>query len=98
MTIAGIAADAGVSTDFIHKHTVVRPQIEALRRSRAGTAAAPDQPADADAAESTLIRRLTQPLAQVRKEHREQIAELRTALETAHGELLVLRRQLADGQ
>lgn len=98
VTIAGIAADAGVSTDFIHKHTVVRPQIEALRRSRAGTAAAPDQPADADAAESTLIRRLTQPLAQVRKEHREQIAELRTALETAHGELLVLRRQLADGQ
>ncbi|NBM17986.1 hypothetical protein GUY61_20710 [Streptomyces sp. GC420] len=98
MTIASIAADAAVSTDFIYKRPVVRPQVEALRRTRAGTVQDRTQPADADAAENTLIRRLTQQLAQIRKEHREQVAELRTALETAHGELLALRRRLADGQ
>ncbi|MGW2370190.1 hypothetical protein ACWCZ5_32100 [Streptomyces sp. NPDC001667] len=96
--IAAIAADAGVSTDFIYKHPAIRPKVEDLRRSRAGTVPSTARPADADAAESTLIRRLTQQLAQARKQHQEQIAELRTALETAHGELLVLRRQLADQQ
>ncbi|MFD9486713.1 hypothetical protein [Streptomyces sp. NPDC059991] len=85
MTIAGIAADAGVSTAFIYKHPALRPQVESLRRSRTGRVPAQDRLADADAAESTLIRRLTQQLAQIRKEHREQITELRSALEAAHG-------------
>jgi hypothetical protein len=100
VTIAHIAAAAGVSADFIYKHPVFRPRIEALRRSR--TAASPradgHTDADAEAAESTLIRRLTQQLAQIRKQHREQITELRAALEAAHGELLVLRRRLQDDQ
>ncbi|WP_257153701.1 hypothetical protein [Streptomyces lunaelactis] len=37
-------------------------------------------------------------MAQIRKQHREQITELRAALEAAHGELLVLRRRLQDDQ
>jgi hypothetical protein len=49
------------------------------------------------AADSTLVRRLSQQLADTRRRHREEIAELRRALEAAHGELLILRRQLADG-
>ncbi|MGI5291397.1 DUF6262 family protein [Nonomuraea polychroma] len=98
VTIARIAAEAGVSTDFIYKHQVLRPQVEALRRSRAGATPTASHPADTDAAESTLIRRLTQQLAQTRKEHREQITELRAALEAAHGDLLVLRRRLDDRQ
>jgi hypothetical protein len=96
VTVSGIAADAGVSTDFIYKHPVLRSQVEALRRSRARTQPSAGHPADADAAESTLVRRLTQQLAQIRKEHREQIAEMRAALEAAHGELLTLRRRLGD--
>jgi thioredoxin-like negative regulator of GroEL len=53
---------------------------------------------DIDAAAGTLVRRLTQQLATTRQRHREQVAELRTALEAAHGELLELRRQLHNKQ
>jgi len=47
---------------------------------------------DADAASSTLVRRLSQQLADARRQHREEVGELQRALEAAHGELLVLRR------
>jgi hypothetical protein len=87
-----------VSTDCIYKHQTPRSQVEALRRSRARAEPTAERHADADAAESTLIKRLTQQLARVRKEHREQIAELCAALEAAHGELLTLRRRLGDEQ
>lgn len=94
VTVAAIARAAGVSTDFIYRHPELRPQVEALRQARppAGPAATPD----AAAAESTLIRRLTRQLADERRKRREEIAELRAALETAHGELLNLRRQLSN--
>jgi hypothetical protein len=96
VTIAGIAA-AGVSPDFIYRHRTLRPQVEALRQARAtARTSSPAIDPDASAADSTLVRRLTQQLAQARREHREQVTELRTALEAAHGELLLLRRQLAD--
>lgn len=98
VTIAGIAAAAGVSSDFIYRHPTLRPQIEALRRARSTTAPDPELPADAHAAESTLVRRLTQQLATVRKQHQQQIAELRAALDTAHGDLLVLRRERTHHQ
>ena len=98
VTIAGIAAAAGVSSDFIYRHPTLRPQIEALRRARNATASDPELPADAHAAESTLVKRLTQQLASVRKQHQQQIAELRAALETAHGDLLVLRRERGHHQ
>jgi hypothetical protein len=92
VSVAAIARTAGVSTDFIYRHPGLRPQAEALRRPRQpASATAPD----AAAAESTLIRRLTQQLADQRRKHREETAELRAALETAHGELLSLRRQLS---
>jgi hypothetical protein len=97
VTIAGIAAAAGVSSDFIYRHRTLRPQVEALRQARAtARTSSPAIDPDASAAESTLVRRLTHQLAQARREHREQVTELRTALEAAHGELLLLRRQLAD--
>jgi hypothetical protein len=58
------------------------------------TAHAGDHP-DAEAAASTLVRRLSQQLADTRRRHREEVAELRRALEAAQGELLLLRRRLA---
>lgn len=51
-------------------------------------------PSDLDAASSTLVRRLGQQLADARRKHREEVAELQAALAAAHGELLALRRQL----
>ena len=96
VTIAGIAAAAGVSSDFIYRHPTLRPQVETLRRARSTTAPDPELPQDVRAAESTLVRRLTHQLATVRKQHRQEIAELRAALEAAHGELLRLRRASDD--
>jgi hypothetical protein len=90
VTVAAIARAAGVSTDFIYRHPDLRPQVEALRQQHPAPAAP-----DTAAAESTLIRRLTQQLADERRKHRKETAELRAALETAHGELLTLRRQLS---
>ncbi|WP_327118843.1 hypothetical protein OHB12_11605 [Nocardia sp. NBC_01730] len=96
VTIAGIAASAGVSSDFIYRHPTLRPRVEALRRANSPARTGVDIPADAHAAESTLVRRLTHQLATVRRQHQQQVAELRAALEAAHGELLLLRRSRDD--
>lgn len=98
VTVAGLAAAAGVSTDFIYRHPELRPQVETLRRARTSQPGRdPASDPDAAAAASTLVRRLSQQLADERRRRREEVAELRHALETAHGELLTLRRQL-NGQ
>ncbi|MER6075092.1 hypothetical protein ABT187_41075 [Streptomyces sp. NPDC001817] len=99
MSVTSIAKAVGVSTDFIYRHPVLRPQVEALRRARRdnGPAEATAHP-DAEAAASTLVRRLIQQLATERRTHREEVTQLRTALATAQGGLLPLRRQRADRQ
>ncbi|WP_127354858.1 DUF6262 family protein [Actinacidiphila soli] len=95
VSVASIARAAGVSTDFIYRHPALRPQVEALRRSRrlATRDEAVHDP-DTEAAASTLIRRLTQHLATDRSKHREEVAQLQAALAAANGELLALRRKL----
>lgn len=94
VTVAGIAAAAGVSSDFIYRHPELRPQVEALRRARRYPPVPSEDHPDIEAADSRLVRRLCQQLADVRRKNREEVAELRRALEAAHGELLSLRRQL----
>lgn len=96
VTVTGIAAAAGVSTDFIYRHRELRGQVEALRRARSTTPARPPDHPDIAAADSTLVRRLSQQLVDTRRKHRDEVAELRQALQAAHGELLRLRRQLSD--
>ncbi|TVZ76318.1 hypothetical protein [Streptomyces sp. BK340] len=95
VSVASIARAAGGSIDFIYRHPTLRPQVEYLRRSRRNatpTDAAHDP--GSQAAASVLVRRLTQQLATDRRKHREEVTQLRAALEAAHGELLVLRRKL----
>ncbi|MER5549681.1 DUF6262 family protein [Streptomyces sp. NPDC002589] len=96
ITVTGLAAAAGVSTDFIYRHPALRAQVEALRRARRTAPSAQSNTSDVEAAVSTLVRRLSQQLADARRTHREEVAELRKALEAAHGELLTLRRKLED--
>ncbi len=91
VTIAGLAASAGVSTDFIYRHREFRPQAEALRRVRWSARVGGDA---TDAPGGSLVRRLSRELSEVRRKHYREIAELRRALEAAHGELLALRRRL----
>lgn len=97
VSVASIARAAGVSTDFIYRRPVLRPQVEALRQARHQAVPDADHDPDIDAAASTLVRRLTQQLAVERRRHREEVAELQAALAAAHGELLTLRRQSQSG-
>jgi Family of unknown function (DUF6262) len=94
VTVAGTAAAAGVSPDFIYRHPELRSTVEALRRARRYPAKPSEDHPDSQAADSPLVRRLFRQLAELRCKHREEVAELRRALEAAHGELLALRRQL----
>jgi hypothetical protein len=94
VTVTGIAATAGVSSDFIYCHPELRQQVEALRRARRYPPIPSEDHPDTEAADSALVRRLCQQLTDVRCKNREEVAELRRALEEAHGELLSLRRQL----
>jgi len=92
VTFRGLAARAGVSLDFLYRNTAIRARIERQRdaqpaRPRPGPEA-PDQP-------GSVVRALTAQLADLKRRHREETTALRQALEQAHGENLLLRRQLA---
>ncbi|MFF2502371.1 DUF6262 family protein [Streptomyces sp. NPDC058067] len=96
ITVTGLATAAGVSTNFIYRYPVLRAQVEALRRARRTAPSAQSSATDVEAAASTLVRRLSQQLADARRTHRDEVTELRQALEVAHGELLTLRRKPED--
>ena len=95
VTFRGLAASSGVSLDFLYRNSVIRARIEHQRdarpaRQRPALAAGPgpDHP-------SSVVRALTAQLADLKRRHREETTALRQALEQAHGENLLLRRQLA---
>jgi hypothetical protein len=93
VTFRGLAAAAPASLDFLYRNPAIRQRIEQLRGQQTRPAqrqdAAPDQP-------SNVIAALTGQLTQLRRLHREQVAELQRALEAAHGENLLLRRRLGQ--
>jgi hypothetical protein len=97
VTFRGVAARSGVSLDFLYRNTNIRFRIEQLRTTqqaspRPGHAgkASPDEP-------GSVVRALTAQLTDLKRRHREEITELRKALEQAHGENLLLRRRLNHG-
>ncbi|MFJ5535175.1 hypothetical protein [Streptomyces sp. NPDC093261] len=69
VTVTGLAAAAGVSTDFIYRHPVLRAQVETLRRARRAAPSAQSNASDIEAASSTLIRRLSPQLTDARRTH-----------------------------
>ena len=91
ISFQAVQREAGVSHAFLYNHPELRQRIEHLRNRRRPTATA-DTPADSD---STLVITLTQQIAELKKQHHQQIQALRNALERAHGENLELRRELA---
>lgn len=90
ITFQAVQREAGVSHAFLYNHPELRKRIEHLRGTRRKAAA--DQPIDTD---STLVITLTRQIAELKKQHRQQLQALRDALERAHGENLDLRRELA---
>ena len=90
ITFQAVQREAGISHAFLYNHPELRKRIEHLRGTRRKAAA--DQPIDTD---STLVITLTRQIADLKKQHRQQLQALRDALERAHGENLDLRRELA---
>ena len=90
ITFQAVQREAGVSHAFLYNHPELRTRIEHLRGTRRKAPA--DQTGDTD---NTLVITLTRQIAELKKQHRQQLQALRHALERAHGENLDLRRELA---
>jgi uncharacterized protein DUF6262 len=85
VTFRAVAAAGGVSVDFLYRHPGLRARIERLR----GPQPAPSGHAPSrDHAASGVVATLTAKLTELRRE----LAETKTQLAAAHGELLALRR------
>jgi len=95
ITFRGVARTAGCSIDFLYGNPELRRRIEHLRAQQSKPS---PPPAATDLnTDSNVIRALTAQLAELRRRHREDIDELRSALAAAHGENLQLRRRLERG-
>jgi hypothetical protein len=91
ITFRGLAQTAGVSLDFLYRHATIRQRIEHLRAQQQNNTPTPAAPTiDAP---SSVVRTLTAQLTTLKQQHRDEVHQLRQALETAHGEILDLRRR-----
>jgi len=88
VTFRAVAAAGGVSVDFLYRHPDLRARIERLRGRKPAPAghAPPGEPGSRGA--SSVVATLTARLTELRRE----LAETKTQLAAAHGELLALRR------
>jgi hypothetical protein len=91
ITFQAVQREAGVSHAFLYNHPELRQRIENLR-SRPRPSTINEAPTDSD---STLVITLTRQIADLKKQHHQQVQALRDALQRAHGENLDLRRELA---
>lgn len=95
VSFTAVAREAGVSTDFLYRHQRLRSRIE-RHRAKSGLGRNQRQPGEElSGSSSSAVRALARRLEDERREHRIHTAELRRALEAAHGENLELRRRLA---
>ncbi len=90
VTFQAVGREAGVSHAFLYGHPDLRGRIERLRDQHRPKPAEPAPPAR----ESTLVSTLTSQINHLKKQHRQQVQALQSALEQAHGENLDLRREL----
>jgi hypothetical protein len=91
VTFQAVQREADVSHAFLYGNADLRGRIERLR-SQARPKPAPPEDAGSD---NTIIQALTTQITHLKKQHRDESAALRAALEQAHGENLELRRELA---
>ena len=90
ITFQSVQREAGVSHAFLYGNTDLRARIERLRDQ-----ARPKPPTpDGAGSDNTIIQALTSQIIHLKKQHRNETAALRAALEQAHGENLQLRREL----
>jgi hypothetical protein len=90
VTFQSVQREAGVSHAFLYGNADLRTRIERLRDQARPAPAPPGETSGGN----TIIQVLTSQIAHLKKQHRNESAALRAALEQAHGENLELRRQL----
>jgi Family of unknown function (DUF6262) len=90
ITFQSVQREAGVSHAFLYGNTDLRGRIERLRDQ----ARPKPSPPDGTGSDNTIIQALTSQITHLKKQHRNETAALRAALEQAHGENLELRREL----
>ena len=91
VTFQAVQREADVSQNFLYTNAELRARIEHQRRIQRPDPKAPAAPTDG---ESNIVTALTAEVARLKKSHRQEVGELRRALEAAHGENLGLRREL----
>jgi hypothetical protein len=92
ITFEAVAEAAHVSKDFLYRTPELRDRITSLRARTAPQRAAHPVESVLDDSQSSVVRTLTAKLNDERARHRTELAELRRALQAAHGELLRWRR------
>jgi hypothetical protein len=90
VTFQSVQREAGVSHAFLYGNADLRGRIERLR----GQARPKPSPPEEAGSDNTIIQALTSQITHLKKQHRDENAALRAALEQAHGENLELRREL----
>jgi hypothetical protein len=93
ITFQSVQREAGVSHAFLYGNADLRARIERLRGQ--GQARPKPSPPEGAGSDNTIIQVLTSQITHLKKQHRDESAALRAALEQAHGENLELRRELA---
>ena len=97
VTFVAVARRAAVSTDFLYRHPTLRAEVVDLRRATSGRPSPnPPEPVPVAPDTSSAVRSLAAQLKELRARHRDELARLQKALASAHGENLLLRRQLGD--
>jgi Ribonuclease G/E len=91
VTFQSVQREAGLSHAFLYGNTELRSRIERLRDQ----ARRKPPPPSETGSDNTIIQALTSQITYLKKQHRDENAALRAALEQAHGENLELRRELA---
>lgn len=93
ITFRGLAQTAGVSLDFLYRCAPIRQHVEHPRAQQQNTR----PPAAATTHEDTpssVVHTLTAQLSALKQRHRDEVHQLRQALEATQGEILELRRRL----
>lgn len=98
VTFRGLAAAAPVSLDFLYRNPTIRRRVEQLRAHSQARTTSTQNPSTQTHPDQTsnVIATLTNELTQLKRRHHAQVTELQRALQTAHGENLILRRRLGQ--
>ncbi|MHB8340001.1 MAG: DUF6262 family protein [Mycobacteriales bacterium] len=94
ITFRGLAQTAGVSLDFLYRCAPIRRRVETLRAQQQNTPPPAAAPTSYDSSTSSVVRTLAAQLGTAKQQHREEVSQLKQALEAAQGEILELRRRL----